>query len=772
MKHSELTAAILGALVLGSGLPALAANFQQELCVGRFDMVMPGDPLADPVPMWGYAPGGMTPAGTCINTPSSPGPRIVVPDGFDGLDLTLYNTLARPTSVVIPGTVKPMAPVFFTPAGETIPRVRSFDAEAAANGGSVSYSWNNLPPGSYMYQSGTHQQVQVQMGLFGALTRDAVAGAEAYPGKPYSQDIVLFYSEVDRQLHVNADQGMYTETDMKSTIDYAPKYFLVDVDTGSQVISSSYDDLLTINLPPNLNPLLRFYNAGQRIHIPMLYEAEFDIIAEDGKPYPSSKQQYTIELPPLKVRDAYLNITGNLGTTGGSFRMIDSAMALSNPAGGNTGAATALAATSEIANGRDNGMVLRFSIAADPAYVPPRFDGNEPRARRDELTVPEGGSLNNIVALITSNDLNAAGARVDILTHPRKGVLADNGQGDFSYRHDGSEQARDSLIYSLTNADGESSTSGVIINVVPVNDPPVAENDRIRVRVGQKVEIRALANDSDVDSPRISIVRAGSSSLGLISAREQVILFEALSEGQEDIDYVIQDDAGATASAMISITVEAALNAGSDTYTQGSSGNTGPDTPAGEKPVTVADSYTVVEGGVLDLTGNPILGVLANDSPGAKVYTGLAEYPEHGSIQIFEDGTFIYTHNGDDEDDDRFVYEAWNENGSTTGEVLIRIEAKQNPPKVNNDKVKTRSGVAVLIDILKNDRDKDSDLDPAGIVISRQPQHGILEMTADGRVRYIPDAGFSGKDSFRYQLRDSVTGELSHRAAKVKVKVR
>jgi len=782
MKHSLLSAAVWGVMGLGVSMTAQAVNFSQELCVGRFEKVLSSDPQSSPVPMWGYALGGIdTLTGQCAQTPTTPGPRITVPDGYDGLDLTVHNTLSRPTSVVIPGTVKPMQPVFFTPAGESIPRVRSFDSEAAPNGGSVSYSWDGLQPGSYMYQSGTHQQVQVQMGLYGALTRDSAPG-EAYPGRPYSQDIVMFYYEIDRLIHDNADQGMYTESDMKSTVGYAPKYFLVDVDPGTGPITYEYNDLLTVKLPPNLNPLLRFYNAGQRLHVPTVFEAEFEIIAEDAKPYPSSRAQYGVELPPLKVRDAYLNISGQLEpiggfqlppSAGGVYRLTDSAMAVSNPDSSVTGPVSLLAANSEIANGSDNGMVLRFEVLPDPAYVAPVADGNEPRAIRDEFSVPEGGSLADIVALALSNDINATGATVTILSYPKQGDLIDNGQGRFTYQHDGSEQSRDSLVYALTNADGERSSTGVVIDIIPVNDAPVAADDTVNVRVGQTVEIRALANDKDVDSPVLTITGVDNSSLGLIRPLEQVIMFEAVSEGQEALQYSIADSSGATAAAMLNITVTPAIDSGSSTYGPGNGpGGSGGGAQYGEKPVTVADHYTVIEGGSIDTTGNPILGVLSNDSPGSRVYTGLAEYPEHGSIQMFEDGTFIYSHNGDDEEDDSFTYEAYNENGATTGEVSITVTPRGNPPRVNNDKAKTRVDRAVLINVLKNDLDKDSPIDPGSLQITEPPSHGSVDLLADGRIRYTPDAGFSGKDKFRYRLKDSVTGELSRRAAKVKVRVR
>ncbi|MCP4278135.1 MAG: multicopper oxidase domain-containing protein, partial [Gammaproteobacteria bacterium] len=201
MKRSMLTTAILGILGLSSTFTVLAANDSAALCAGQFDKPLPTatDPLAT-VPMWGYALGGAS-GGVCTGTLSSPGPRITVGDGFTGVDITLTNTLPRATSLIIPGTVKGMAPVFFEgPQG--LQRVHSFDAEAAANSGTVTYNWNNLKPGSYMYHSGTHPQVQVQMGLFGALTDDHVAG-QAYDdvSTAYTQEIVLFYYEIDRAIH-------------------------------------------------------------------------------------------------------------------------------------------------------------------------------------------------------------------------------------------------------------------------------------------------------------------------------------------------------------------------------------------------------------------------------------------------------------------------------------------------------------------------------------------------------------------------------------------
>src|SRR5512143_3665018 len=206
------------ALALVAG-PAVAASF--NLVAMPFTKTMPD---GSPVAMWGYALDGATPV------PSVPGPPLVVPPGDTTLTVNLRNALsgpgAEPVSIVIPGQLATMTPVKFTD-GAGRQRVRSFAPEAAV-GGTQSYTWNNLKPGTYLYHSGTHPQVQVQMGLYGKLTHDAVSG-EAYAGVPYATEVALLFSEVDPALHAAVAAGQYGPGQpMSSTIDYAPKYFLIN----------------------------------------------------------------------------------------------------------------------------------------------------------------------------------------------------------------------------------------------------------------------------------------------------------------------------------------------------------------------------------------------------------------------------------------------------------------------------------------------------------------------------------------------------------------
>ncbi|MCP4389124.1 MAG: multicopper oxidase domain-containing protein [Gammaproteobacteria bacterium] len=694
MKRSTLTAAVLCILGLGATSSAMAIPYPVQLCAQPLvkDLTPGNTTDSEFVDMWGYSISYLPSVDPCTLPATSPGPRIVVPDGsrgtvYDGLEVTLHNRLPRTTSLVIPGTVKAegMSPTTFTgPNG--LQRVRSFDADAVP-GTSVTYTWDDLPSGSYLYHSGTHSQLQVQMGLYGAVTNaeitavvspTTVTPGEAYTGVPYTHEIVLFYSEIDRAMHddvVTAGGFDYDETDMKSTFSYAPKHFMIDVETNGSP-SVSFDQTAfppQITIPADSNPLVRVFNAGQRIHIPTLMQGGFTVYAEDGKLYPTPHELYALDMPPLKTRDAILD--PGVGPGGGSFKLLDSTMALSNP-DELGGVARALATGSEIANGDGNGMVLQIVSLSEAGFAPSAPSANAPLAQRDQMSVLEGGSIGNILALAMDNDGNASRTVASILSYPAHGELVNNGR-DYDYNHNGSEDEVDSLVYQLTNAAGESSIAGIVIDVSPVNDTPVANDDSATAKVGQTIEIRALNNDSDIDSASIRITGVDESGLGSISAQDQVIVFSAETEGDEVLTYTMADSDGGSAQASLHLSVTPAADAAGDgTFTGSATGaRSGGDTAVAEPaipPVARPDYYRVAVGGTLDIT-EAILGVMANDSQDANVTTDLIRYPAHGAIQMNKDGTFTYTHNGTDDTDDLFAYEIYNGAGSDKARVDIKV---------------------------------------------------------------------------------------------------
>ena len=245
------------------------------------------------VPMWGFAldldgDGILDPG----ETATVPGPRITVPPGETELTINLRNLLPENVSIMIPGQQSSGAPVSL--GG----RIVSMAPEAAASVGYASYTFANLKPGTYLYHSASHTAVQVQMGLYGAVTRD-VATREAYAGVRYNREVLLLYSEIDRALHAAVADGTYGSAGgPTSTIDYAPSLFLVN--------GNSYTGgLAAINGgAAGRTTLIRMLNAGLRSHVVAVDNATPSLVAEDGNRYLDARTQASILLPAGKTHDA------------------------------------------------------------------------------------------------------------------------------------------------------------------------------------------------------------------------------------------------------------------------------------------------------------------------------------------------------------------------------------------------------------------------------------------------------------------------------------
>ena len=116
---------------------------------------------------WGYgcngSPSGFAPANikspTCP-TMQIPGPTLIVTEG-QPVSVTLTNSLPTPagnTSILFPG--------FQVSAAGGVPGLL---AQEAVPGGSVTYTFTASSPGTRAYYSGTQSDLQVEMGMYGAI---------------------------------------------------------------------------------------------------------------------------------------------------------------------------------------------------------------------------------------------------------------------------------------------------------------------------------------------------------------------------------------------------------------------------------------------------------------------------------------------------------------------------------------------------------------------------------------------------------------------------
>jgi N-acetylneuraminic acid mutarotase len=185
-----------------------------------------------------------------------------------------------------------------------------------------------------------------------------------------------------------------------------------------------------------------------------------------------------------------------------------------------------------------------------------------------------------------------------------------------------------------------------------------------------------------------------------------------------------------------------------------------PTAPANTAPVASDDAFETAEDQTLNVLAP---GVLANDSdPDGNSLTALLVTPTaSGSLALNRDGSFIYTPDPGFAGLDAFTYQASDGlAASNVATVTITVdEAPNNAPTAVDDAYTMLQDSTLIIPapgLLENDSDPDGD--PLIAALELGPSNGSVTVNADGSFTYVPDAGFSGVDSFVYEVDDGQGG--------------
>lgn len=595
---TPVLATSLSALVLATGAMYAEPAQAVSVCVrvASYRAPMPDGTTAR---MWGYQvapnPGNtidcnQAASGSVINQAvTSPGDAITVPANDTTLTVTLINrvsanpgvvntngetALAVPTSFVLQGHNATMVPVFKNAAGNDCTpggtatdlaalqairecRVRSFTHETSPGQRAV-YTYSNVKPGTYMYQSGTMPQIQVQMGLYGMVRRNAADGtpANAYASLPFDNQISLLLSEVDPAIHTEADAGTFN----RSTIGYDPKYFRLHrydppgaaCSTGTPATCISQPTDFTeasarnpLTIQPGRRQLVRVVNAGLQSRALELIDGHWYLVAEDGNKFPYPREQYSALLPAAKTADFWFTPTigDDTSTVGRQLTIFDRRMALTNNNADPTG-----------------GQLIRLNIQ--------NVTGQPVVNVSSCATGPTGvtqGSLYSCTVTAT----NATTPTFALEIAPA-GMTIDATSGAIAWTPT-NEQARRPAAPTLSNpvqvrvtgANGRSDTGSFSVAVTNTPDAPVAANDAIGVRGGTATFAIAslLSNDSDPDGDALTGFANSPSSAGMLTnnGNGTLTFTEAVpaSTVPRTFTYTVTDGALTSNAATVTLTVYA-----------------------------------------------------------------------------------------------------------------------------------------------------------------------------------------------------------------------
>ena len=294
-SHAKISAALLAPLALALGAAAYAAvpgstGTRGAGCVGasvcfnltaRSGQIVLGDGNA--LLTWGFSSGPAM---------QYPGTTLIVNEG-DTVKVTLANTLAVPTSIVFPGQEGVSA------AGGAAGVLTN---EAGANGGAVSYTFTAGHAGTYLYQSGTEPEVQIEMGLVGALivrpagfaegTDDDHPQRRAYgdSATAYDREYLFFLTDMDRSAHEKVQQGEAVDpASFKATL------WFINGRNGPDTMlkgnvgwlpSQPYNALARMH--PGDRVLMRIVGAGRDLHPFHHHGNNAWLVARDGRVLESS----------------------------------------------------------------------------------------------------------------------------------------------------------------------------------------------------------------------------------------------------------------------------------------------------------------------------------------------------------------------------------------------------------------------------------------------------------------------------------------------------
>ena len=356
-----------------------------------------------------------------------------------------------------------------------------------------------------------------------------------------------------------------------------------------------------------------------------------------------------------------------------------------------------------------------------------------PRAVDDAFETDEDVALSLTASDLLDNDaiVDGNGTRITAIGDPDVGTLTLDGR-DLLYTPPLDFNGTASFSYTIADNRGRSSSATVVVTVLPVNDPPVANDDGETVASGGSVTVDVLANDTDVDGDQLAIATVSAPNVGTAVAQNGAVLYTAPDgfSGTATFDYTVTDGNGGTDTATVTVTVTASNQA-----------------PVARDDARSTDEDTSVS-----------INVLANDSDPDGDAISIVEVTDPANGTAVVTGTVAtglaieYTPAPDVSGTDTFTYTIADEEGSTaTATVTVTVTPVNDAPIARDDARATAEDTAVTVDVLANDSDVDGD--QLAIASVGSPANGRADRTG-GQILYTPQAGFSGTDAFTYTVTD------------------
>lgn len=415
--------------------------------------------------------------------------------------------------------------------------------------------------------------------------------------------------------------------------------------------------------------------------------------------------------------------------------------------------------------------VLRSEIEFVPGSILIQADPTSPVAVNDTATTAEdtaiilAGTGSTLTPALTANDTRFTGREISVTSLSLIPSVSQGTISGLTYTPPANFFGTDTILYTITDTNGLTSSATVTITVTPVNDAPTAVNDPatglISGTENEPVTIAIstlLANDSPGPNEAsqtlsISSVSTTSGSVAIVGSNVVYTPVENAT-GEQTFSYVVTDNGtpALTASATVRVNLEPAV-----------------------RPFARRDTASTTEISAGQAQTGVAINVLQNDAvnPGATpvLVTFAATSTGGGTITRNADNTLQYVPAFEFNGADFFTY-TMNDSAGTgansTTTVTVNVADVNDAPTAGNDTIPASASILedtpVTIPIstlLTNDSPGLGESTTQTLTVTPGTSANGTVAVVGQNVVFTPAAAVNGLQTFTYTVTDSGTPALS-----------
>lgn len=340
-----------------------------------------------------------------------------------------------------------------------------------------------------------------------------------------------------------------------------------------------------------------------------------------------------------------------------------------------------------------------------------------------------------VLIRLEGEDVEAEPLAFELVSQPTQGVIVRKegasaaGYSDWIYTPRTNAYGIDRLTFKVRTAEGVSSSSAtVVIQIDPVNDAPVAKDQKLTTAEDTALPIVLTAIDPDGNPLRYTLTTPPT--MGTLAGTPPNLLYRPFpnASGTDAFRFRVNDGSIDSDEGVVEITV----------------------TPVNDPPVAASLVVTTLEDMPVSFR------ISASDVEGSRLGYIPVKGPEKGELKgllpYFEgqvlDLIYVPKTNANGVDTITFMATDGFAN-SAEAEVSIRITPVNDAPLVASQSVSTAEDVALVLRLGASDPDGDR----LSYRITRPPAHGEL-LGSGTNLTYRPATNWSGLDSFRFVADD------------------